>query len=134
MTLEASSKTGLFVSFCNASLCNTLALYGSSPDGHLWYLPGLDCGSWGRNCRAWAQEPVVPPGSLNFVVPGPVTLVFERRPSSLRVWLPDHPDKAVSVADGGGSDLLRIRPDVWVSDMPVDFDYARFEAEVTKGL
>lgn len=52
---------------------------------------------------------------------GPLVFLVERRTTELVAWLQGHEDTAVAVPVSDSSELLRVRPYYWSTNMPAEF-------------
>ena len=55
----------------------------------------------------------------HYFPPGEVVLVAQRRPGQLAVWRQERPDDVATVPVQDDYSTLRVRPDRWAIDMPV---------------
>ncbi|XP_034233302.1 uncharacterized protein LOC117640649 isoform X2 [Thrips palmi] len=95
------------VSLCDNASCSTLALYGSTPEGALWFFSWTGCNALGANCTAGVEEY---PIGRKYFPSGELVLAVQRRASELAVWLDGSPDSVANVTVGAANRRLRVRP------------------------
>ncbi|XP_034240730.1 CD320 antigen-like [Thrips palmi] len=104
---------------CGARNCSNVMLWGVRGDGTLAFEASTDCNRLGRDCGNLVK--ILIEGARYFR-PGEVVLEAQHRRGQFAVWRRGRPDDVVQVPVEADYGTLRVRPYVWVDDMPVQFN------------